>query len=377
MNSMQNFVRVIGKSLCLAAMFLIAASCATAQQFHFPMAAADDPAALSKAMHALAEQVIAAYKDDNQDRYLDTLFRLQIISGQYPEADSTIHSLRDLRVAHNSAQAGAELAPFQIYAKAKERQNAAGLPFEEAFRQLFRELYGPLDNKASALLLPGFRADLSSLQDDLQKCLDAQKGKDDITLSAALDLVNKYQARQVFGDILPLMGALIAEDDAKRHIINDDILVKTTDGASIATMVVRPQLAVARLPALLDFTIYANDSYALNESRLSASNGYIGVEAYTRGKGRSPDVPVPYEHDGDDARAVIDWISQQPWSDGRVGMFSGSYNGFTQWSVAKHIPAAPKAMMPPSSGCPGHRCAHGRQHLSQLRLSMALVYHHY
>ena len=29
---------------------------------------------------------------------------------------------------------------------------------------------------------------------------------------------------------------------------------------------------------------------------------------------------MPYEHDGKDAAAVIDWISQQPWSDGRVAM---------------------------------------------------------
>jgi putative CocE/NonD family hydrolase len=75
--------------------------------------------------------------------------------------------------------------------------------------------------------------------------------------------------------------------------------------------------------------------------------------AYARGKGRSPDVPVPYEHDGDDARAVIDWISKQPWGDGRVGMYGGSYNGFTQWAAAKHIPPALKAMMPSVAVAPG------------------------
>jgi putative CocE/NonD family hydrolase len=346
-------MRLVGNALCLAAIYVIAASCATGQQFHLPMAAVENPVALSKAMPTLAEQVMAAYKDDDQDRYLNNLFRLQIIDGRYPEADSTIRSLRDLEVAHNSTQAAAKLAPFQIYAKGKERQKAAGLPFEEAFRQSFREFYGQLDDKAAALLLPGFRSDLSSLQDDLRKSLDAQMGKDDITLSAALDLVNKYQVHQVFGEILPLMDALIAEDDAKRYIINDDILVKTPDGASIATMVVRPRSVVARLPALLDFTIYASGGSIFNEQRLSAANGYIGVVAYARGKGRSPDVPVPYEHDGNDARAVIEWISQQPWCDGRVGMFGGSYNGFTQWAAAKHMPAALKAMMPSVAVAPG------------------------
>jgi uncharacterized protein len=346
-------MRLVRNSFCLAAMYLIVASCATAQQFHFPAAAADDPAGLSKAVPALAEQVIAAYKDDDQDRYLNNLFRLQMIACQYPDAGATIRSLRDLQVARNSTQAAAKLAAFEVYAKAKERQKAAELPFEEAFRKSFREFYGQLDDKAAALFLSGFRADLSSIQVDLRKSLDSQKGKDEITLSAALDIVNKYQVSQMFGDILPLMDALIAEDDAKRYIIDDDILVKTPDGASISTMVVRPRSVVARLPALLDFTIYASGGSIFNEQRLSAANGYIGVVAYARGKGRSPDVPVPYEHDGNDARAVIEWISQQPWSDGRVGMFGGSYNGFTQWAAAKHMPTALKAMMPSVAVAPG------------------------
>jgi len=81
--------------------------------------------------------------------------------------------------------------------------------------------------------------------------------------------------------------------------------------------------------------------------------GYAGVEGFTRGKACSPDKPIPYEHDGADAAAVIDWISRQPWSDGRVGMYGGSYEGFTQWAAAKHRPKALKAMMPSVTAAPG------------------------
>jgi len=72
-----------------------------------------------------------------------------------------------------------------------------------------------------------------------------------------------------------------------------------------------------------------------------------------RGKACSPDPPVPIEHDGADAAALIDWISRQPWSDGRVGTFGGSYDGFTQWAAAKHRPKALKAMMPSVTFAPG------------------------
>lgn len=44
---------------------------------------------------------------------------------------------------------------------------------------------------------------------------------------------------------------------------------------------------------------------------------------------------MPYEDDGRDADTVISWIARQPWSNGNVGMFGGSYNGLTQWAAAK------------------------------------------
>jgi uncharacterized protein len=61
----------------------------------------------------------------------------------------------------------------------------------------------------------------------------------------------------------------------------------------------------------------------------------------------------PYEHDGADARAVIDWISRQPWSDGRVGMYGGSYNGFTQWAAVKRLHPALKTIVPYCPNDPG------------------------
>lgn len=74
---------------------------------------------------------------------------------------------------------------------------------------------------------------------------------------------------------------------------------------------------------------------------------------HTRGKACSPDEIVPYQYDGRDAAAVIDWIAKQPWSDGRVGMYGGSYSGFTAWAAAKYMPAPLKAMMVGAPVAPG------------------------
>jgi putative CocE/NonD family hydrolase len=123
-----------------------------------------------------------------------------------------------------------------------------------------------------------------------------------------------------------------------------DVLLPTPDGANVCVLVVRPRTA-ARVPAVLEFTIY-NDNSTLGRTRRSAEHGYAGVTALTRGKGCSPDLRVvPYEHDGADADMVIKWIAAQPWSNGSVGMIGGSYSGFTAWAATKHLPKALKTIV--------------------------------
>jgi hypothetical protein len=339
------------KPFFLAPLLLIASLlAASGQQFDFPPAAADDEAALSRALPGLAAQVIAAYKDNNRDRYLDNLFRLQLAAGRYPEAEGTLRSLRERRQAANLAGGAERLGPYQIYAQAKVGQ-AKGLPFDEAFKRSFRGFFGPLDDIAAAKGLWWFVGSLDRAHNSLLAVMGRQKGKRSIVLEDALELISSYQFYQLLEILQPLGDSLIAEEDARRYMIDDLPLIKTRDGASIAAMMFRPRSAAKPLPTLLGFTIYANNSR--DDARLTAAHGYVAVVAYSRGKDRSPDSPVPYEYDGDDVRTVIGWISKQPWSDGRVGMYGGSYNGFTQWAAAKHIPLALKAMMAPVAAAPG------------------------
>src|SRR6202000_1932920 len=103
-------------------------------------------------------------------------------------------------------------------------------------------------------------------------------------------------------------------------------------------------------PTCLEFTIYV-DSH--NFARECAAHGYVGIVAFTRGERRSPGVVTPYRHDGEDARAVINWIAKQPWSDGRVGMYGERYSGFTPGAAAKSLPPALKAIATSAPTAPG------------------------
>src|SRR5690606_6724934 len=62
---------------------------------------------------------------------------------------------------------------------------------------------------------------------------------------------------------------------------------------------------------------------------------------------------APFESDGEDARAVIDWIARQPWSNGSVGLQGWRYGGFVAWSAAKRPPPALKAIATVDPMAPG------------------------
>ncbi len=144
-----------------------------------------------------------------------------------------------------------------------------------------------------------------------------------------------------------------ASAKAGAYITEQNILIPTSDGATLCAAVVRPNSAT-QLPAALEFTIYVDPKRDLERLEYAADRGYAGVMAYTRGKACSPQDIIPYEHDGHDANEVIEWIAKQPWSDGQVGMMGGSYDGFTQWAAAKLSNEHLKTIVPVVPNNPGN-----------------------
>jgi uncharacterized protein len=332
---------------------LVLISRTSAQQIAFPESASQDPATLPKAVVRLAGQALAVYKDDDRERYLSNLSALQAVAGKYSEAVQSFASLRDFRRSAGVGNAAWLDLQFEVFVRAEAAASARNLPFDEAYKQAFRAMFGQLDDPTSAAAMPLFNvADESWADPALQSDLDRQKGKSSIALDDAVALVGDYEAVQAYRASASLRSALIAEDDRRRYTIERDIQVKTGDG-TICALVARPRASPGRLPGLLLFTIYYDFADNLNDARLTAAHGYASVVGFTRGKACSPDKPVPYEHDGADAASLIDWITSQPWSDGRVGMYEGSYSGFTQWATAKYMPRGLKAMMTGAPAAPG------------------------
>ncbi|NTX03419.1 CocE/NonD family hydrolase [Myxococcus sp. CA040A] len=334
---------------CLPLLLLVTVAQAQPRDFAAPTSAAPD--VLAQAMPALARQVLAQYPEQDADTRLGHVFRLQLVAGDFAGALESIRALRPLREVKSPVK-GITFLQYEAHARAKLEQATHGTPYAQALSTAFQQTFGALDDRAAFQATGMFRFDLERARRELEAGVEDARKSGRVSLAQALDLVRLYQVHQSFQELLPQAENLWAEDDARRYVIERDLLVRTPDGASVSVIVARPRKGSGPLPTAMSFTIYAQDDN-VREAVRSAANGFAGVTANTRGKRGSPQAPVPFEHDGADATAVIDWVSRQPWSDGQVGMFGGSYEGFTQWAAAKHGHPALKTIMPSVPVAPG------------------------
>jgi putative CocE/NonD family hydrolase len=74
--------------------------------------------------------------------------------------------------------------------------------------------------------------------------------------------------------------------------------------------------------------------------------GYTAVAQDVRGRYTSEGKFKPHVQETDDGVDMFSWTAVQPWSNGIVGTFGGSYLGCTQWLPARENPAALRAMTP-------------------------------
>ncbi len=305
---------------------------------------------LGPAMADLAARVMADYREPNRQIYLDNRFRLEIVAGRYDDAVKTLALLRadDDR---SSPRSDTNYLQYVIFVDAKRLQTAEK-PFDRAFTQAFDAAVDPLDDRRAAYVIRRFKV-LADLQAGVDRDLAQQRGKSAISQADTLALVRDYQLAEMYAEFAPYAAALIDRQDQRRYTIDKDVLIATPDGRQVCAYVVRPRAVMARLPALLEYSIYADRRVVYDDARLSAAYGFAGVRAYTPGKACSAGASIPYEHEGSNTDAAIDWISHQGWSDGRVGMFGGSYNSFAQWAAAKAHPRALRALMPSVANAPG------------------------
>ncbi len=142
------------------------------------------------------------------------------------------------------------------------------------------------------------------------------------------------------------------QNDSVYHI-QDSISIPTRSGIDISATIVRKKGNTTPLPAILFYTTYYQGKSDDFFAKLSADRGYVGVVAYARGIRTDLKNYAPYEHETTDIYDIVDWLSKQSWCNGKVGMYGGSYTGYSQWATVKNIHPALKTIVPQVAVMPG------------------------
>jgi putative CocE/NonD family hydrolase len=130
------------------------------------------------------------------------------------------------------------------------------------------------------------------------------------------------------------------------YIREANVDVPMRDGVRLRADILRPIQGPS--PTLVYRTPYGKHA-ALEDHTIfgrAVARGYAVVVQDVRGRYASDGNFRPYENEGHDGYDTIEWASQQPWSNGRVGTFGLSYPGAVQWLAAAESPPHLTAMVP-------------------------------
>jgi putative CocE/NonD family hydrolase len=154
----------------------------------------------------------------------------------------------------------------------------------------------------------------------------------------------------LLGSLLALLTSMAASSAEVR--IEWGVKIVTRDGVDLSANVYHPADASEKRASILTMTPYTADRYHA-KAMFFARHGYTFVVADARGRGSSGGDYWPYEKDGDDGHDVVAWMTRQPWSNGKVGMWGGSAAGYNQWATLKEFPAGLATISPTASAHPG------------------------
>ena len=340
--------RALGIVLSLVLLPRLAA--AQSLEFRAPTSVYDG--ATPAVMRDLASRIIPGYRNDNREQYLANMSVLQLVAGNFESAYSARLDLQGLRGGTPRRPPVDQALVFDLYAHTKSLQAQYRLPFAQAFDLAFWETIPVFNNLDGYRVESWLEAPPAAYAAALQSSFDRLRGHPRISEPQALGLIWQFVAFDAYRSFGPIASGLISLDQDRRYIIQDDVVVDTRGHGKVAALLVRPRSSSGLLPTLLQYRI-APGGY--DDAIEAAAYGFASMVAFTPrvSAGRRAWQVIPFEGEGERARAVIGWIAKQPWSDGQVGMYGDGYSGFAVWAAMKQLPAQLKAAATADAMAPG------------------------
>ena len=137
------------------------------------------------------------------------------------------------------------------------------------------------------------------------------------------------------------------EQEQKNVDFSWGVKIPMRDGIQLNATLYRPK-GGASTPAIFTLTPYISDSYHAR-AYYFAQHGYAYLLVDCRGRGNSEGEFEPFVNEGRDGYDIVEWLAVQPWCNGAVTMWGGSYAGFDQWMALKEFPPHLKTIVPAAS----------------------------
>lgn len=134
-----------------------------------------------------------------------------------------------------------------------------------------------------------------------------------------------------------------------------DVRIQMRDGVELSADIWMPS-SEGKFPAILIRTPYQKNRSDFDYPELwkyFASHGYVLLLQDVRGRGDSDGEYNFLFQEREDGYDTVEWIANQPWSNGRVGMMGLSYLGYVQWMAARELPPHLMCIVPSAAGSPG------------------------
>ena len=115
-----------------------------------------------------------------------------------------------------------------------------------------------------------------------------------------------------------------------------NVRIPLRDGVELAATAYLPKGAGPQ-PCIFTLTPYVGVTYH-DRGMWFAAHGLPFLTVDVRGRGNSGGVFTPNLQEADDGYDVVEWLAKQPWCNGKVSMWGGSYAGYDQWAAASRLP---------------------------------------
>lgn len=123
------------------------------------------------------------------------------------------------------------------------------------------------------------------------------------------------------------------------------------DGVTLNATLYGPAKSTAALPVIFTLTPYISDTYH-NRGMYFAQHGFRFAMIDVRGRGNSGGTKHLLS-DAQDGYDIVEWLARQPWCNGKVAMWGGSYAGADQWITVKEHPPHLSTIVPAAAAYPG------------------------